>query len=274
MNVFVTPPGSQAVNTHFDYDDVFVFQMSGEKSWKVWDPPIVSPLPHQAWTKFPDQQRAEILDSLDEPRELTLRPGDVLYLPRGFLHGAEAVDHTSVHLTAAMAPITKADMLHQLVEVLSTEDTWLREAVQTGAFTGNDARAFFADLAQRASLDASALTARWKLRQHAWEDLPPEPLPVLSQTLQATDGRAKDGTYQLREGLVFDLVTKGNDVCLRTSEAEINIPDVFSAMLARALSGELFTMTDLISIDPQTETGNAEALVQALMECGVLVPAQ
>ncbi|MGW2183083.1 JmjC domain-containing protein [Streptomyces sp. NPDC001732] len=274
MNVFVTPPGSHAVSTHFDYDDVFVFQLSGEKNWKIWDPPILSPLPSQAWTKFHDQQRTEILASLGKPQELTLRTGDVLYLPRGFLHGAESVDHASVHLTAAMAPITRVDVLHQLVEALAAEDEWLREAAHVAEFNGSDAREIFTNLAQLTPFDDIAAKARWKLRQLAWADLPPQPLTVLPQAKQVPEFQHEPDRYQLREGLIFDLVTKENDVCFRTPETEISIPGRFAPMLDRVLNGEGFSTADLTMIESDAESEDAAALVQALTECGVLVVAQ
>ncbi|PAU47906.1 hypothetical protein CK936_16150 [Streptomyces albireticuli] len=271
MNVFVTPPDSQAVNTHFDYDDVFIFQMSGEKLWKIWDPPILSPLPSQAWTKFQDQQRTEILESLGAPYELTLHKGDVLYIPRGFLHGAEAVDHTSVHLTAAMAPITRIDVLRQLLDVMAAEDEWLREAVPVAGLTGSDAREIFAELARRTSFDAPAAEARWKLRQLAWADLPPRPLTVLPGDEHVPTARPGEVRYRLREGLIFDLLPQGNDVCLRTPETEIGIPGGFAPMLDRVLGGADFTTAGLVATGSETKTEDAEALVQALEECGVLV---
>ena len=103
-NVYITPPGSQAVRAHADDRDVFVIQVAGQKSWKVYKK---IPIPHP----YPDEQVGkeglEVPQSvLDGPTliETTLLPGDVLYMPRGYVHEARANDENfSFHVTIALA---------------------------------------------------------------------------------------------------------------------------------------------------------------------------
>ena len=47
------------------------------------------------------------------------RPGDALYLPRGWIHSAEALGGTSVHLTIGVAAYTRADVVQALIGSLS-----------------------------------------------------------------------------------------------------------------------------------------------------------
>jgi len=103
-NAYLTPPSAQTVPPHADDRDVFVIQVVGSKHWKVYHK---IPVPYP----YPDEQVGK--DGLDVPDEVlsgpvmierTLRPGDVLYMPRGYVHQAKAVDdQLSFHVTVALA---------------------------------------------------------------------------------------------------------------------------------------------------------------------------
>eukprot|EP00927_Polykrikos_kofoidii_P053576 TRINITY_DN48181_c0_g1_i1.p1 TRINITY_DN48181_c0_g1~~TRINITY_DN48181_c0_g1_i1.p1 ORF type:complete len:578 (+),score=125.10 TRINITY_DN48181_c0_g1_i1:94-1827(+) len=102
-NTYVTPPTTQTVPPHADDRDVFVLQLCGSKHWRVYGtPPVVFPYAdEQAGKNFPVPQ--ELIDS--EPMlECVLNPGDVLYMPRGFVHEACCPGSgSSWHATLAVA---------------------------------------------------------------------------------------------------------------------------------------------------------------------------
>jgi len=94
-NAFLTPPGQQGFKLHYDTHDVVVLQLAGTKDWQICDNPL--PLPHE------EQQYDHSLTAVAKPlTELTMHPGDVLFLPRGFIHAASANDTTSLHVSIAL----------------------------------------------------------------------------------------------------------------------------------------------------------------------------
>jgi len=102
-NCYLTPPSSQAVQPHADDRDVLVLQLVGEKDWKVYQSiPVPFPYPHEQVGKEGICVPQQVLDG---PLSLstTLRPGDVLYMPRGFVHEARCSDSLSFHVTIALA---------------------------------------------------------------------------------------------------------------------------------------------------------------------------
>eukprot|EP00933_Yihiella_yeosuensis_P029056 TRINITY_DN22780_c0_g1_i1.p1 TRINITY_DN22780_c0_g1~~TRINITY_DN22780_c0_g1_i1.p1 ORF type:complete len:501 (-),score=101.36 TRINITY_DN22780_c0_g1_i1:235-1710(-) len=104
VNMYLTPPQSQAVAPHADDRDVIVIQVSGSKKWKVYaDPPVPFPYPSEQVGKSDAYPVPE--HTLDKPlMEVTLHEGDVLYMPRGFVHEAfTSEDEASLHLTLALA---------------------------------------------------------------------------------------------------------------------------------------------------------------------------
>lgn len=103
-NCYVTPPNSQAVSPHADDRDVFILQVVGSKEWKVYEQvPIPYPYPHEQVGKGGLPIPPQVLNG---PLciNATLLPGDVLYMPRGFVHEARSPSNEpSFHITIALA---------------------------------------------------------------------------------------------------------------------------------------------------------------------------
>ena len=102
--MYLTPPLSSAVNAHTDDRDVLILQIHGRKKWTVWNiPPIPFPFKEEEMGKtnrVPD----DVLMNDSDRREFVMEPGDVLYLPRGYLHVAKTLsDASSLHMTLAIA---------------------------------------------------------------------------------------------------------------------------------------------------------------------------
>lgn len=112
-NAYVTPPQNQGFSNHYDVHDVFVLQIEGEKRWQIHAPVLDAPLRDQPWT---DRRAAVTARAAEEPLlEAVLRPGDCLYLPRGFLHAATALGGVSTHLTIGVHTWTRYALAEQLV---------------------------------------------------------------------------------------------------------------------------------------------------------------
>lgn len=105
-NVYLTPPHSQTVPRHSDDRDVLLLQVMGEKEWVVYrDTATPSGMP--VWLPYRSEEvgKAEgrpAPSTLEPTLRVTVRQGDVLYLPRGFVHEAATSDASSLHLTVAL----------------------------------------------------------------------------------------------------------------------------------------------------------------------------
>jgi hypothetical protein len=143
-NLYLTPPPNTAnANTeveagfesHWDWMDVLVLQVSGEKLWSVAKQPKIE-------LSARDQKHKPTLEDMEEYLgrgrydEFLLRPGDALYIPRGFMHnastviGAEGIGNQasgprfsgtpSLHLTFGIehgCQTTVEAMMHHAIEV-------------------------------------------------------------------------------------------------------------------------------------------------------------
>jgi bifunctional lysine-specific demethylase and histidyl-hydroxylase NO66 len=113
-NAYVTPPQNQGFSAHYDVHDVFVLQVEGEKQWRIHRPVLDSPLRDQPW----NDRKADVERRAQEAAlmEAVLRPGDCLYLPRGYLHSATALGGVSIHLTLGVHVWTRFALAEQLID--------------------------------------------------------------------------------------------------------------------------------------------------------------
>jgi len=120
VNLYLTPPSAQGFQPHFDVQNVFVMQLHGTKRWTVYAPHITRPLPSQA------------VHGAVKPGErlfdITLEPGDLLYLPRGYVHVAHTTNTVSAHLSVSLLPNTWADVFRSLMSSLPHDERF-RQAI-------------------------------------------------------------------------------------------------------------------------------------------------
>jgi Cupin superfamily protein len=137
VNAYLTPQGSRAFPTHIDDHDVFVLQIYGEKVWHLYE---LTMLPIERLTYKRDLAYTpawgESRLKTPEIAELRLRPGDLLYVPRGMPHHAIAQDSTSLHLTFSVVPVYWTDFLKAAVEQASVHAPALRRALPPGFVNG------------------------------------------------------------------------------------------------------------------------------------------
>ena len=93
-SAYLTPARSQGLAPHHDDVEVFILQTEGSKLWRLWRGSIDLPETYSA-----DIPRHELPDA---GVEVMLRPGDVLYLPRGTIHEAVSQDVFSTHVTLSV----------------------------------------------------------------------------------------------------------------------------------------------------------------------------
>lgn len=268
VNAYVTPPESRGFAAHYDVHDVFVLQLAGEKHWTVHAPVHPDPLRDQPWT----QHRAAVETAAREAEPVVdevLRPGDSLYVPRGFLHSAKALGGVTAHLTVGLHTLTRYLLVQELAALAAAEAA-LRTALPLGIDPADpaqlashlaDVRALLTD--HLASVTPDALAAH--LRRRTWSANRPGPVAPLAQAEAARDVRIGD-VVRLRPGL-HHRVEPGDPVRLLLPDRTISLPPATAEALLRLTSGADVVVGDL----PTLSEPDQLVLVRRLLRESVLL---
>ena len=284
VNAYVTPPQSRGFDDHYDVHDVFVLQVDGEKRWRVHEPVHESPLRDQPWT---DHRAAVEAVARTEPViDAVLRPGDCLYLPRGYLHAATALGQTSTHLTFGVHTWTRHHLADELVRAALralADDIDTRRSLPLGVTVGDACdvageveavRRALADAIENVATDVVAA----RLAQRSRASSRPAPVGPLAQLRTAQRIGDPDVRLRLRAHLAATLEnapdghgpsghpvlrSRAGDLDLRQSD----VPSV-ERLLAAAHPADAVEPPDtvadvLMDLDPE--------LVRRLVLAGVLV---
>ncbi|GAX75760.1 hypothetical protein CEUSTIGMA_g3203.t1 [Chlamydomonas eustigma] len=92
-NAYITPAKTQGLAPHHDDVELWICQTQGTKRWKLYAPLAGFELPNKPSQDLPQEMIGEPI------MDITLKVGDVLYLPRGTIHQAVAQEGGSTHLT-------------------------------------------------------------------------------------------------------------------------------------------------------------------------------
>lgn len=112
VHTFYTPAGSRAFAPHYDVQNAFVVQCAGAKRWRVHAPHILRPLRDEPCPSGGVVPGDPVLD-------VRLEAGDLLFVPRGFVHAVEGEpDVASLHVTFGVVPTTWHDVVQQVVSTL------------------------------------------------------------------------------------------------------------------------------------------------------------
>ncbi|GAA2534090.1 cupin domain-containing protein [Winogradskya humida] len=272
VNAYLTPAGNKGFATHYDTHDVFVLQVDGTKRWRIHEPVLPEPLERQAWGGRADEvgATAEGPAALD----VVLSPGDALYLPRGWLHSAEAQGERSLHLTFGVRALTRYAVVEELLALAAT-DQRLR-ATLPYALDVADPDQIAPELTETVAalrdwlLTADPAELAERLRARAWPSQRPEPVKPLAQ-LAFADALTPADTVTLRHGLHWRITPGGDDsVVLRMPAGTLRFPAYCENALRSVLDGNAWRVGDLPGLDDDPDR---LVLTRRLLREAVLVPA-
>jgi Cupin superfamily protein len=208
-NAYYTPRAAQGLPVHHDTHDVLVLQVAGEKRWLVYDPVFELPLKHQRYSAELGEPGGTVLD-------LTLRAGDTLYLPRGWLHEALTSERDSLHLTIGINAYTARDAVRAALDS-AEDDVALRLAVREDGELADDLLELLA-----ARLGAETVAERIRERFVATRR------PVLDgqlEQLRWLDALTPDTEIERRPSVIADLYASENGFVLAFEGKRITFPE-------------------------------------------------
>ncbi|MGB5131946.1 MAG: cupin domain-containing protein [Steroidobacteraceae bacterium] len=256
-NVYCSFKGVQAFKTHYDLHDVFAVQAEGEKTWRIYesraDAPVAPLPPGDEIEKWLTESRGKLLF------EAHMKPGDVLYLPRGQYHDALTGSQASLHVTFGVSAATGL-ALFKLLESAVTQESEFR-AYLPDARRDPDLRERLARLADRIravmaspAFAIDVLNHQRNLARAAAD----YQLPVQAKTTWYSVARK---AQVARRDRGFTVVFDGGEIALGAAYPTVEW----------MLKQRLFSLEDAIARQPGIDRQELRRDLEQLLEAGVVV---
>lgn len=261
-NVYCSFGGRRAFNSHYDSHEVFAFHTEGEKVWRIYEGraenPVVGPPDHPDVQAQMDRQKGRLL------REVTMRPGDLLYIPRGQFHDALASSEASLHVTFSVEPRT-ARILFRVLEQEAMKDSafraWLPDPREDG---GAALKARLGELADRLKAIATSDAAVGEvadLQGSIFGELSEYALPAVG-ALEAYETAPRPA----------EVVRTADGWMLRTQHAGLAPLEGLHKPMTWILGRPAFTLQELAAWHPQAEEAALRRLLERLTAIGMVRP--
>jgi mannose-6-phosphate isomerase-like protein (cupin superfamily) len=265
-NLYCSWNQHQAFDTHFDTHEVFALHVAGEKVWRIYEGRLDRPIANEDFKSldkaYQDERRGAVA------AEVTLRPGDLLYIPRGQYHDALASSDGAIHLSFGITHIIGVDALTMLFEQ-AMADPLFRSNIPLPESGPEGRRLWLAALAERLHeigkgdeladrLEAYRDTFRY---YRGGFDLPADALE-----------RKSDDCFEVIVHSL-DVVNTGGKFALHSAKATVPIPSELAEPLAWIIARGNFSLADLAAEFPQLTDDVREKLISSLAAMKAIAPA-
>ena len=256
VNAYFTPPESQGFVPHYDEHDVLILQIRDRRSGTCTTVSMSHRVRRCAMSRLPPT-------TLPSPTDVRLEVGDVLYLPGGRVHAAEATSEVSVHLTVGVLAPTLLLLVTRALNSLSGSDDRVHTQLPPRYLDDPDVRATLGVLVRdvvEALEQPSAISAG--LGSLADDLVRRGQSPPVGQAITnaiGVDGHVRVVKYQP----LFSRVTETSDgVALHFAQLVVSAaPDHSEALQFLSKSTEPFRVCDLPGLSEPQQTELARTLI-------------
>lgn len=251
VNAYLTPESARGLDVHFDYHDVFVVQLEGSKRWRIWEPLDRFRLPVAGKHRVPKPTFDELPD---EPvLDITLRSGDVLYLPRGFPHAAETTDEASAHLTIGLLALTWQRVVRRAIDAEVAAGR-LNESIPLGTLDPEAPASPPPDTGRLAPDVTSAAVRRW-VANEIWSRQATTRLRPLRRRTFDDDAR-----FAFTPGPLISLTRQGAHSLLGLGDRLLRLPvEAERFLIALLAAPATFTLAELAAAEAEAATAPSAA---------------
>jgi ribosomal protein L16 Arg81 hydroxylase len=238
-NLYLTPSHGRGFPPHWDNHDVFILQVLGSKHWKIEKERRAFPAKHEIMGEDGRELRGALHD-------FTLNQGDLIYIPRGFVHAAECGDAPSLHITLGVTGLFWDDLLQATIKAMILHDQRLREALPLG-FLHHKSDVLVGRMSEALTQAAEEKFLHSVIDQFRNDLVKKFPIDVSGQV---------ETFFQPAQLLIGDVVGPRRGVIFRLNEADdavrvnvggrtITFLDIFRDALKFALKTPAFAIRDL-----------------------------
>ena len=227
-NLYFSMASHKAFGPHFDLHDVFAIHFEGEKIWNIYENIEDTPINHPTFKISPEERVQRAGKLIDQ---ITLKPGDLLYIPRGQYHDALASENGAIHVAFGLTYFKPIDLMSGI---------W--EKFILNQFMRSDIKS-----------NSSKEELKNTLNKFSKEI---EKIIDTDETLEILENNIKNWPYPIKEYSIKNLVSEGlrldvsksvkfhrrdNKSFLKSDNNEVLIPDQFEKLTEFILKKEYIT---------------------------------
>lgn len=254
-NIYITPPNGRGFEVHYDDHDVFVLQVHGFKRWRIFD--RIAGGPHRP-------PRALTQDALPTRQvdDITLSPGDLLYLPAGYPHDASTTDTFSAHVTIGIHTPSVLD----LVAALRQHCGELRHQVHSTSRQGDSVLELeLTNLQKKLASRGTIEIALKVIEENTFKRMAPIELGYFGQVL-LSNPFPRSVSVELQPGMFGRIHLSEEGWALLVPGRRILVPSSLKPAVEKILEGNRLRLDEL----PWTTQSECEDFVLEFFRLGIL----
>jgi ribosomal protein L16 Arg81 hydroxylase len=242
-NVYITPRNAMGFSRHEDDHEVMILQIAGSKRWLLFPQGVPG-------------------------AEIDLRSGDLLYLPRGLAHSAQAQEADSIHVTVGLRPWYAFQLIEELA-AMASQNGGFQQPVPP-RFADDGAKQGFESAFLRQLQDLIAATKPSELIERRFHSL-------VENQPRGWSGRLSDLRYlrditpetvvRRRPGILTIVKDDGKTLNVEFAGTRIAIPSFLKGALEKIMSQPAFAVRELEGFISNT---GKEKLITEFVRAGFL----
>lgn len=258
-NAYCSQNQRRAFPSHFDTMEVFALHIEGRKTWRVYEGRFEDPLEADGYVQtsfspdYHDKAKGGVLMEID------MKPGDLLYLPKGWYHDALASSDACLHLSFGTAQTTGLNFMSWVARGLYDVAVFRKPMPPHDQPAAYDAHVQELKQAFSDVLDRTEVTGQFREEQRArvFGALTNVAIPKASPRYRVKPR----GVKTVRRGKDWQVVAPGGKGTL---------PNGGDTVLNWVLARDHFNRDDLASAVAEVDEQRLLEIIQALSAVGVL----
>ncbi len=225
-NLYFSMQSHQAFAPHFDTHDVFALHCEGEKLWNIYENFEKDPINHPIF-------KQELSDKTENPGKIIdqvlLKPGDLLYLPRGQFHDALASKNGSIHIAFGITYLKPIDIFQYYYEQIIVNDYFRSDIRQINST--NEMK----DIHTEISSQLNKIFSNDKLYQHSLNYFKQWPYKFTSYNIKKI---INDGVqYELAKNI--SILEEDEKLFLVNEKHKVPVPERFTEITKFAFENKI-----------------------------------